>query len=113
MPHVSAGALDRQLYVKSLVTSVDEDGASTKTYDNEFWVWAHKRTIRTDSKNLNNQDQPIADVEFTVYYDDRIGPNCQVKCDGVTYQIVQPSIEFGRHEMMKLVCRAHDFTKAV
>lgn len=113
MAHIRAGNLDRQLYIRKMITQQDAGGASYRTWVDNGWVWADKRVIRTDSKNLDNQNQPIADVEFTCYWDERFDVYSQYVCEGITYQLVQPAIEYGRREFVKLVCRTHIFNKAV
>ena len=113
MAHLRAGDLDRQLIIRAFVRGKDSLGAPYASWGEDVTVWASKRVLSVDAKNLDNQNMPIADVEFHIYYDVNlsIDQNSQLECDGVTYQMVGPPVEMGRREWMKIKCKEHIFNK--
>ena len=113
MAHLRAGDLDRQLIIRSFMRGKDRTGAVFSSWGNDVTVWANKRVLSVEAKNLDNQNMPISDVEFHIYYDTnlQIDQNSQLVCDGVTYQMVGAPIEMGRREWMKIKAKAHIFAK--
>lgn len=113
MANLRAGAFDRLITVRNFVRGVDSEGVTFDAWADAATIPASKRVLKTDSKNLNNQDQPIADVEFMTYWTDIITANSQIFCENVLYEVVGSPQEIGRREGVKIQARTHRTQKVI
>ncbi len=109
---IGAGEKDRLIKIFPTVSDKDEAMAPVQVDGLAIDAWAKKEAVNFTTKYVNDQNQLITDVSFTVGWLETIVMPCRVYFEGQYFE-VQHIIELGYHEDLKLVCRKARNQKAM
>ena len=109
---IGAGEKDRLIKIYPTLSDKDAAMAPVQVDGIAIDAWAKKEVLSFTTKYVNDQNQLIADVAFTVSWLETIVMPCRVYYDGQYFE-VQNIEEMGYHEDLKLVCKKARNQKAM
>ncbi len=81
------GRLDRRITIHTVQYTIGDTGQRVESSANERIRWANVRYLGGTEKNESTSMFNERRVEFTIRFDDRVGPNDYITWEGRTYDI--------------------------
>lgn len=102
---MNIGKLDRRIRIQSVHESRDAYGETLLTFGDWLTVSASYRALRVTEKFMSQHLQGEIEAIFTIRYMPGVSEKWRIEYEGVTYEIVGPPKEIGRHEGLELHSR--------
>ena len=116
---IGAGAMDREIDIRSITALVDEIGAPIEIEDANVGqfplvdhVWAKYQPMDSDESKVGDQTRAQQKVVFWIYHRTDIGPGTHVIQYGGKLYDIRDVQEVGRREGLKLICLLREANNA-